>query len=533
MTYDLIIVGAGTAGCVLAEHMTRSGKLNVLLIEAGGKPKSRFVSIPAGFTKLFKSDHDWAFESEPQTGVGGRRIFTPRGKMLGGSSNINAQIHQWCHPADFDGWAEDGAEGWDWNSVAEMFKAQECLAGADEIERGRDGLMKVCVNENVRPLTSQFVEAANGVIGGEKTKSYNGRAFQGAWVVEMAHHRGKRFSVYNAFLEPAMKRENLEVVTDAHTLKVVIEESRATGVKIFRDGQEETFSAPNVILSAGAFGSPQILMHSGIGPADALREFGLPVRVNSADVGQNLQDHPVLPLTFRCHSTDTLKNAESPLNLLKYLLFKRGMLASNGIEAIAFTQVHPEPKGAADLELIFVPFDARKEFLEPPQENAFGIGVAVVYPRSRGQIFLRGKDPRTALGIDFGLFTDPEGIDRKVLLEGIKLTRRIVATPPLTDENLGGLLPEDSLQTEEELLDFAASEIQTVYHPTSTCRMGSDDKSVVDPKLEVRGVGGLWVVDASVMPTVPRGHPNAVVAMVAGRAAEWIEEKIAGGVGCN
>jgi choline dehydrogenase len=526
MNYDLIIVGAGTAGCVLADELTKSGKLNVLLIEAGGKPKSKFVSIPAGFTKLFKTDHDWAFESEPQREVGNRRIFTPRGRMLGGSSNINAQIHQWCHPADFDGWANDGAAGWDWESVAPVFRAQECLTGEDGIERGRSGPMKICLNENIRPLTRQFVEAANTVIGGEPETSYNGRAFEGAWVVEMAHHRGKRFSVYNAFLEPALRRKNLEVITGAQTLSLNLKDGRANGVRIFRDGAEEEFSGRNVILSAGAFGSPQILMQSGIGPAETLRELGLPVGFDAPDVGQNLQDHPVLPLTFRCHTRDNLKNAESLPNLLRYLLLRRGMLASNGIEGIAFTQIHPEPPGAADLELIFVPFDAQKEFLAPPLENAFGIGAAVVYPRSRGRIFLRGNDPREAPGIDFRLLSDPEGIDRKVLLEGIRLTRRIASTPPLGRENIGGLLPADEVQTEGELLDFAASAIQTVYHPTSTCRMGSDERSVVDPKLKVRGFENLWVVDASVMPTVPRGHPNSVVAMIAGRAAGWIEKEI-------
>jgi choline dehydrogenase len=523
--YDLIIVGAGTAGCVLAERLTASGKLRVLLVEAGGEPKNRFVSIPAGFTRLFKSDLDWAFESEPQKEVGGRRIFTPRGKMLGGSSNMNAQIHQWCHPADFDGWVEAGAEGWGWSDVAPVFRAQECFAEEDDVDRGHSGPMKICRNENVRSLTKLFVEAARKVIPGEMTTGYNGRAFEGAWLAELAHQNGKRFSAYNAFLEPALKRKNLDVLTDSHTLGLVIEDGRAKGVRVLCDGVEEAIPARSVVLSAGAFGSPQILMHSGIGPAAELKKFGLPVYIDSPEVGQNLQDHPVFPMTFHSKTKDTLKNAESPLNLLRYLFLKQGMLASNGIEGIAFTQIHPEPSGAADLELIFVPFDARKEFLEPPQTHAFGIGPAVIAPRSRGRIFLRSEDALDAPGIDFGLFSDPDGIDRKVLLGGARLAQKIANTAPLSDENLGPLLPDESVQTDDELLDYAASTMQTVYHPSSTCRMGTDRKSVVDSKLRVRGLDGLWVVDASVMPSVPRGHPNAVVAMIAGRASEWIESE--------
>jgi choline dehydrogenase len=527
--YDLIIVGAGTAGCVLAENLTASGKLRVLLVEAGGKPKNRFISIPAGFTRLFKSELDWAFESEPQKGVGGRRIFTPRGKMLGGSSNMNAQIHQWCHPADFDGWMADGADGWGWSDVAPVFRSQECFTEGDDVERGQSGPMKVCRNRNVRPLTHLFIEAARKIISGENsTGGYNGRAFEGAWIAELAHENGKRFSAYNAFLLPALGRKNLEVLTDSHVLGLVIKDGRASGIRILRDGSEQTISARGVTLAAGAFGSPQILMLSGIGPAERLREFGLPVHLDSPDVGQNLQDHPVLPMTFQSKTKDTLKNAESPLNLLRYLFFKQGMLASSGIEGIAFTQVNPEPIIAPDLELIFLPFEGRAEFLEPPQTHAFGIAPAVVAPRSRGRIFLRSSDALESPGIDFGLLSDPDGIDKSVLLAGARLAQKIAATAPLSAENLGSLMPDDSVRTDDELMDYASSTIQTVYHPSSTCRMGTDLKSVVDPKLRVHGLEGLWVVDASVMPSVPRGHPNAVVAMIAGRASKWIESTLIG-----
>ena len=268
--HDLIIVGAGTAGCVLAERLSRSGKLQVLLVEAGGPPASRFVSIPAGFSKLFKSNLDWAFESAPQMAVGGRRIFTPCGKMLGGSSNINGQIHQWCHPADFDDWVASGAPGWGWTDVAPVFRSQEAWHGEDrDHSRGHDGPMVVSPNRNARPLSRAFVEAARRAGLGEQPH-YNGGAYEGAWICELAHKDGKRFSAYDAYLKPAMQRPNLEVVTAAHATRVVFEGGRATGVSVRRGGIEQVFAARGVVLAAGTFGSPQLLMLSGVGPSVTL-----------------------------------------------------------------------------------------------------------------------------------------------------------------------------------------------------------------------------------------------------------------------
>lgn len=521
--HDLIIVGAGTAGCVLAECLTRSGRLRVLLVEAGGPPENRFVAIPAGFAFLFKSEVDWAFESQPQVSVGGRRIFTPRGKMLGGSSNINAQIHQWCHPADFEGWVAAGAPGWGWTDVAPVFRTQECWRGDDgDCERGRDGPMIISPNRNTRRLSHAFVEAARQAGLGQQAR-HNGRAYQGAWITELAHNNGRRYSVYDAYLTPAMRRKNLEVVTGAHVTEVVIENRRATGVSLRRGDAEQIFPARGVVLAAGAFGSPQLLMLSGIGPGNALQAVGLRTRVDAPEVGANLQDHPILPVVFRSLSADTLKKAKSPLNLLRYLLLKRGMLASNGVEAFAFTQVHAGAVAAPDLEIVFLPFEARKELLEPPREHGFVLAPAVVAPRSRGQLTLPSADPLAKPTIDFGLLSDPDGIDAAVLWEGVRLSRRIAATAPLAACNAGELRPGPATESDRDLLNYASAELQTVYHPTSTCRMGSDERAVVDPQLRVRGMDRLWVADASVMPAVPRGHPNAVVAMIAERAAGWIE----------
>lgn len=519
--YDLVIVGAGTAGSVLADRLTASGKLRVLLLEAGGAPSSRFVSIPAGFAKLFKGPLDWNFETEPQAAVHGKRIYTPRGKMLGGCANMNAMMHQWCHPADFDGWAAAGATGWDWQSVAPAFRALESWSESADPARGKHGPLRISANRNARKLTELWVQAARACGLGSDTE-YNGRAFNGAWIAELAVRNGKRYSAYQACLKPAMQRPNLQVITEAMVTGIVLEGARATGVRYRRGGVDACASAPKVVLAAGAYGSPQLLMLSGIGPGAQLQEFGIPLRVDAPEVGANLQDHPVLPLVFSTPSTDTLLRAESIGQLLRYVLAGKGMLASSGIEGFAFTQVRPGPVAAPDLELMFLPFEARREFLEPPQQQAFSMGPAVVAPRSRGTVSLRSADPGAAPKIDPNLLGDPDGIDASVLWEGVRLVRRIAATAPLAPWNSGELAPGAQVSSAEDLLAYAGEALQTVYHPTSTCRMGSDARAVVDPHLRVKGVDGLWVVDASVMPSVPRGHPNAVVAMIANRAAAWI-----------
>lgn len=518
MLPDWIVVGAGTAGSVLAARLTEDGRRRALLIEAGHKPTSQFVAIPAGFAKLFKSDHDWNFESEPQ--LGGRRIiYTPRGRMLGGSSNMNAQMHTWCHPADYDEWAAQGATGWSWDDVAPILRSQENFQGPDTaFPRGHSGPMLTETNRHVHPLAHSFVQAAHaaGITG---PADCNGGAAEGAWITQIAHRRGKRFSAYNAYLEPAIATGRVDTITGAVAASLLIESGRCTGVRILRDGRIEDLRAGRgVVLAAGAFGSPQILMLSGIGPGDHLQSHGIPVLRDLPAVGANLQDHPAAAVVVSCHRKDTLKNAESIGNLLRYLLFKRGPLASNAVEALAFTRIGGD-EPAPNLELAIAPFEWRNEGLEPPQVHAFSIAVIGIKPRSRGTLRLASPDPAAKPRIDFALLTDPEGIDRRVMIEGLRLTRRIVATQPLAAESADELLPGPGALSDDDLYEYLAGNIQTLYHPTGTCRMGTDSGSVVTPDLRLRGVEGLWIADASVMPSVPRGHPNAVVAMIANKAA--------------
>ena len=520
--HDYIIVGAGTAGSVLAGRLTASGKDRVALVEAGPEPRNMMVRVPAGMAKLFKTDLDWNFESEPHPGLAGRRVYVPRGKMLGGSSNMNAQVHQWCHPADFDGWESLGARGWGWESVAPVFRRMESWLGAerDDARRGRSGAMVISPLRTPNPLSVAFVRAARAA-GLDGPADYNGGPYQGAWLSQLAGKNGRRFSAYDAYLKPAMRRANLEVKSAAHVTRILLENGRATGVVLRRDGRDETLRATRgVVVCAGAYGTPHLLQLSGVGPGEHLHAHGIPVLNDVPAVGADLQEHPLLPVMFRARRPITLLTAESPLNLLKWLLLGRGMLASNVPEAMAFASTKGD--GPPDLELCFVPVEWRGQGLEPPSEHAFGCGVVLLTPRSRGSVRLRSADPLAAPVVDLAMLTDPDGADLDVLLHGVELMRRIAATEPLAGECAAEMRPGSDARGREAILAYCGRELQTIYHPAGTCRMGSDAAAPVTPELRLRGVDGLWVADASVMPTVPRGHPNAVVEMIADRAADLL-----------
>lgn len=509
--WDFIIVGAGTAGCVLAHELSASGRHKVLLIEAGGKPPL-MSRIPAGWPKLFGTRHDWRYQSEPNRACGGRQVYIPRGRMLGGCASMNAQIHQWCHPADFDEWAADGAPGWAWTDVAPTFRAMENAPGG-EPERGAAGAMNARVPCSESVLPGLWVEAARGA-GLATSGGYNGAACRGAWLTEQAHRGGARFSVYDAFLKPALGRPNLKLLSGRQVRHLMLDGGRASGVVL--EGGEQHLAAGGVFLAAGAYGSPQLLMLSGVGPGAHLRNHGLEVLLDLPGVGANLQEHSLLGLRFHLHRPISLRRAGSVGQLLRWLLFRKGLLATSGIDAFAFESTDGGP---ADLELMLAPFEVRDQLRGAPALEAYAIAAAVLKPRSRGTVRLGGTGPDMAPVIDLNLFSDPDGADRRVVIAGLKLARRIAATAPLAAETAGEFAETAAIDDGEALFEATLPMLQTVYHPAGTCRMGAGPDAVLDEHMRVRGIDGLRVIDASAMPSVPRGHPNAVVAMMAQRGA--------------
>lgn len=505
---DYIIVGAGTAGCVLADRLSANGRNQVLLVEAGRKPRNPFVKIPAGFAKLFNSGSAWNYESAPQCGALKRQIYVPRGKMLGGSANVNAMIHQWGHPDDFETWAEFGATGWGWDSVSPIFAKME-----EKLE---------CTpNNNAHPASSDFVDAARSVIG-NSGDSYNGGAYEGAWIAHTNIRNGKRYSVYDSHLKPAMKRRNLVTLTGMTVSNLITENGSAVGVMM--DGPQGRTAArakAGVVLTAGAIETPTLLMRSGIGSGASLQALGVETYRDSPHVGLHLQDHPMMPTVFQTTHSDTYKSAESLTNVLRYVIKKSGPLASNAAEAIAFARSSPKLT-APDIELIFAPFEWREQALQPPAIHGFSIGAAIVAPHSRGSVSLTTRHGQVPPKIDFGFFTDKDGQDRKAMLAAVLLARKIAEQPSLSPHISREHLPGTDVKDYDALFTEICRNLQTVYHPAGTCRIGSSGDGVVSPRLKVHGLDRLWIADASVMPQLVRGHPNAAVAMIASRAAEFI-----------
>ncbi len=517
--YDYVIVGAGSAGCVLADRLSAAGA-EVLLVEAGGRARSPKVTIPAAFAEQFQTKLDWDHSSGPEPGLEGRSLFVPRGKGLGGSSSMNAMLYVRGHRNDYDGWRDEhGCEGWGWDQVLPYFLRSEHHETGPSPTHALGGQLNVAPARSPRKLTDLMVGAARNH-GFRFDPDYNDGEPDGVCVSELTQKMGGRWSAASAFLKPSQGRPNLIVATGATAIGLELEGGRVGGVKLAGRAPTSVARARReVILAAGSIGSPQLLMLSGIGDPAKLREVGIEPQVELAGVGANLQDHPYVVCIWESAIGHSLLDAQSPRAALDFLLRRRGPLTSAVCEAFVFTRSDGEA-GTPDLQLHLAPAFFSHNGFEDYDGHAFTMGPVLVAPRARGELRLRSSDP-TAKPVLVGNHLTDEA-DMAALLAGVKLAREIVATEPLAAATGREIYPGPEIADDEALERDIRRRCELLYHPVGTCRMGTGDDAVVDPELRVKGVEGLRVVDASVMPAITHGNTNAPTIMIAEKAADLI-----------
>jgi choline dehydrogenase len=520
-SYDYIIIGAGSAGCVLAARLTEDPQVRVLLLEAGGPNTPKESRIPAAFSKLYKTAVDWNYSTEPEPHLNGRQLYWPRGKMLGGSSSINAMIYIRGNALDYDRWESLGNPGWGFADVLPYFKKSENQERGSSAYHGTGGPLNIADLRYVNPLTRAFLSAA-GELGIPSNPDFNAQVQDGAGLNQVTQKNGKRHSAADAYLHPSLHRENLSVLTGAHVSRLLIERGRALGVAYLRNGvMEEARADREVILSGGTINSPQVLLLSGIGPADELARAGVPTIHDLPGVGKNLQDHVMVSTGYLCTKPVSLASAESLPNFLRYFLFKRGPLVSNVAEAGIFLRTTAglvEP----DLQLLFGPAYYVNHGLSPRPEHCFGFGPTLITPESRGEICLRSANALEPPAIRANyLSTDA---DMRVIVHGVRLSRQLAQSKAFAAYTGDELHPGANVKSDAEIVQFIRNEAETLYHPVGTCKMGNDSMAVVDARLRVRGIESLRVVDASVMPRIIAGNTNAPTIMIAEKAADMIRQ---------
>ena len=525
--FDYVIVGAGSAGCVLANRLTASGQHSVLLLEAGPRDSNIWIHVPLGYGKLFKeASVNWMFQTEPEPGLNGRSVFQPRGKVLGGSSSINGLLYVRGQHEDYDRWRQRGNVGWGYDDVLPYFKkAENQQRGANDYH-GADGPLPVSDWRHHDPLSEAFVKAA-AEVGIPTNPDFNGATQEGAGFFQTTTKRGRRASTARSYLRPAMQRSNLHVETEAQAQRLLFEGRRAVGVIYRQHGVERTARArKEMIVSSGAYGSPQLLQLSGVGPAELLKQHGISVVLDAPGVGNDLQDHMQVRIVMRCKQKVTLNDVmNNPLRQVmagaQYAALRKGPLTIAAGTSGAFFKTDPR-LASPDIQIHFLPFSTDKmgERLHP--YSAFSASVCQLRPESRGTLRIKSADPSAAPEIRINYLATET--DRNAFVDGMKILRKILKAPALGPYVIDEAEPGPSVASDEQILEFCRQRGSTVYHPTSTCRMGNDPLAVTDQRLRVRGVDGLRVVDASVMPDLMSGNTNAPTIMIAEKASDMILE---------
>lgn len=525
--YDYVIVGGGTAGCILANRLTEDGKYSVLLLEAGGAPRSPWIKIPAGFSKLLTNEtYNWRFESCPEASTKNRVIAIPRGKGLGGSTLINGMIYVRGQPEDYDRWIEEGVTGWGWKDVEPYFRKVESFAEGGAT-RGKTGPMYLERVKERFPISEAFLKAA--VEDGQPfNEDYNALDQEGVGYYQVTQRNGQRWSVVDGYLKPAMTRSNLTVLTKSRVLRIELDGTRCSGVIYERDGKRETVTAAQeVVLCAGAVQNPQLLELSGIGNPNILAEAGIEPRVVLAGVGENYIDHYATRMNWRVRNTITLNEMSRGLRLtkevVKYFAGRKGILTLGTGLVHGFIKTRAELT-SPDIQFFFVHAsyaNAATRILD--RQPGMTIGVTQLRPTSKGSIHVRSSDPEMHLSIKPNMLATEA--DRQTLVDGMKVVRRIVEQPAMSSYLAHEMSPGKEVQTDEQWLEFARENGQTIYHPIGTCRMGEGEGAVVSSNLKVKGVQNLSIADASVIPAMVSGNTQGAVMMVAEKAADLILER--------